>query len=762
MTTATNRGEELEKEYAKTKSSVQQYISEKADLLQTLETKESKVADLIDERNTQRSRQEVLKKEEELLLEHLRNDNRTLDAMVNEQRLIKDFVDRMEGFPDSVKFLNTSKKWIKAPLLSDIVNTSDEYKVLVENFLEPILNYYVVDTWTDAYKAIDLLYQAQKGKASFFVLESLPEAFGIQDSQGLTMLEVIDFDSKYQNLFTHLLADVKIFDHEENIVVTGSIGVLENGKLFKSRYHAYGGSVGLFEGKRIGRKKRLSELEKSIVQIKKKIAKSEDQFHRINKQNKELEEKLATYQIEEQQAEIQKITHQIELVQRDLQRSESLIFTFEEELSGGTTAADQFNLDIQKLIEKKGRIEKNIAELDELLPGHRDQFSKIKMTLGEHREKVQNLKIEHVELQSKLQGTIDKMQFLNQRVQSLMKQNEDEQRQFILDQKELSESKSWLDNNDRSIEQLYDHKKELDLAVQHAETTYYSLRDKIADQETQIRNLYQSISERGSLVEVLKEKKNNLDYQAQQIKDRLSIEFSYQAKVLQAPEGEISVDDLEPKVERLKMRIATYGDINPFALEAYNEMQERYDQIQKQREDILEAKQSLLQTIEEIETTASEQFVQAFETVSTSFKTVFRKLFSKDDDCDLVLLDPDNPLYSDIEILAKPKGKRPKSISQLSGGEKTLTATALLFSLYLLKPAPFCIFDEVDAPLDDQNIEKFNRIIQDFSGESQFVVITHNKLSMAAVDVIYGVHMQEQGVSGVTPVDLRSFVHDIA
>ena len=110
-------------------------------------------------------------------------------------------------------------------------------------------------------------------------------------------------------------------------------------------------------------------------------------------------------------------------------------------------------------------------------------------------------------------------------------------------------------------------------------------------------------------------------------------------------------------------------------------------------------------------------------------------------------------------ITAKPKGKRPQSINQLSGGEKTLTATALLFALYLLKPAPFCIFDEVDAPLDDANIEKFNKIIRKFSKESQFIIVTHNKQTMAAVDVIYGIFMQEQGVSGVSAVDFRDLDH---
>ena len=130
-------------------------------------------------------------------------------------------------------------------------------------------------------------------------------------------------------------------------------------------------------------------------------------------------------------------------------------------------------------------------------------------------------------------------------------------------------------------------------------------------------------------------------------------------------------------------------------------------------------------------------------------------MFTEKDDCDLKLSDPDNPLESTIEIMAKPKGKKPQTINQLSGGEKTLTATSLLFAIYLLKPAPFCIFDEVDAPLDDANIDKFNQIINEFSKDSQFIIVTHNKRTMTSTDIIYGITMAEQGISKVVPVNLR-------
>ena len=199
-----------------------------------------------------------------------------------------------------------------------------------------------------------------------------------------------------------------------------------------------------------------------------------------------------------------------------------------------------------------------------------------------------------------------------------------------------------------------------------------------------------------------------------------------------------------------------YGNVNPMAIEAYDEIKERHLLIVKQRNDLLDAKNNLLATIDEIEIKATEMFMQAFEQARLNFVKVFRSLFHEDDTCNLVLTDPEHPLESKIEIIAKPKGKQPVSINQLSGGEKTLTATALLFALYLLKPAPFCIFDEVDAPLDDANIAKFNKIIKNFSKDSQFIIVTHNKKTMEAVDIMYGITMVK-GISKVVPVDFRAW-----
>jgi chromosome segregation protein len=185
-------------------------------------------------------------------------------------------------------------------------------------------------------------------------------------------------------------------------------------------------------------------------------------------------------------------------------------------------------------------------------------------------------------------------------------------------------------------------------------------------------------------------------------------------------------------------------------------MKRRYDFIVEQKNDLVSAKDTLLQTIQEVETTANQQFLETFEQVRGHFQKVFKALFTDEDTADLILDKPDNLAETGIDIVAKPKGKRPSSITQLSGGEKTLTATALLFAIYLIKPAPFCILDEVDAPLDDANVGKFTNMIRQFSDNSQFIIVTHNKMTMSSVDVIYGVTMQEAGVSKLVPVDFRS------
>jgi chromosome segregation protein len=181
--------------------------------------------------------------------------------------------------------------------------------------------------------------------------------------------------------------------------------------------------------------------------------------------------------------------------------------------------------------------------------------------------------------------------------------------------------------------------------------------------------------------------------------------------------------------------------------------------LQNQFKDLQESERTLRQTIQEINQTAQKQFYDVFERIRTNFIHIFKTLFNEGDEADLQIEEGD-PLEAPIKIIAKPRGKRPASIEMLSGGEKTLTAIALLFAIYLVKPSPFCILDEVDAPLDDANIGRYLKLIRSFSDATQFIMITHNKLTMEAADTLYGVTMQEEGVSKLVSVQFSQYLGD--
>jgi len=216
---------------------------------------------------------------------------------------------------------------------------------------------------------------------------------------------------------------------------------------------------------------------------------------------------------------------------------------------------------------------------------------------------------------------------------------------------------------------------------------------------------------------------------------------------------DLDLDTLEAEAERIRETLETIGPVNPLAMEEHGEEVKRFEFLQTQRDDLVSARRSLLQAIREIDTTARTMFLDTFHAVQKNFSKVFQTLFGGGE-CSLGLTELDDPLESEIEIHAAPRGKRTQRIHLLSSGERTLVAVSLLFSIYLTKPSPFCLMDEVDAPLDDANVGRFTRLLDEFKQTSQFIVITHNPRTMQAADAVYGVTMQEPGVSSVVGVRL--------
>jgi chromosome segregation protein len=698
-------------------------------------------------------------------------DSRKLDAKQNEYNLTKSMVDNLEGFPESIRFLKKNADWAKnVPLFSDILFCREEYRVAIENYLEPLMNHYVVNNYDEAISAINLLSNSAKGRAQFFVLDSYApfksSALGgetFEKPVGISALDVIEVDSYYQPLCNYLLQNVYLVDDVNEQVLNnatlpeGVVLIGKSGKFNKSKHTMAGGSVGLFEGKRIGRAKNLENLAKEIKEIDSRV-------NDFKEQSQELQNKLAALKASGRAEELKQ-------KQLEVNRLNTELITVK-------TRQEQYQTFITNSLNRKDDIAKKIEglkaetiELQPLLAELKTQ-KQIQNDLLISKQAIFNELNEHVTVQSNTYNQ-ENIRFHQQqnKVSGIVKdldyretQKEHLEGRIKLNNAELEKVKAAIqenlqqaDNSDDDLLGMYAQKEELEKATQQAEQEYYEWRGKITESENEITSLRRKKDNAALIENELKDERNNLKLELNALKERLSVEFNVDIQDLIETDNAVteSEDELREKTEKLKRQMDDFGAINPMAVEAYNEMNERYQFIQTQKKDLAEAKASLLATIQEIDDTAKEKFMSAFVSIRENFIKVFRSLFNEEDSCDLVLTDPEHPLESDIDIIARPKGKRPLSINQLSGGEKTLTATAILFSLYLLKPAPFCIFDEVDAPLDDTNIDKFNNIIREFSKDSQFIIVSHNKRTIASTDIIYGVTMVEQGISRVVPVDLR-------
>ncbi len=702
----------------------------------------------------------------EVVREELSQVTRKLDSTRNEYSLTKSLVDNLEGFPEAIRFLRKHSNWgKKAPLLSDIISCPEEYRVTIENFLEPYMNYYVVEEEAQALQAVNLLSDAAKGKANFFVLKSFQnfEAYPAKIYGNTTpATEIVEFEGKFRKLVSWLLDHVYIVNGDFGDIPEDedSVFITKNGKVTISKHSIIGGSIGLFEGKRIGRAKNLEKLDREIKSFQVKIDQINQHLEKKQTELTRLKETTKRYAIEQQTVQINRLNETYVALRTKQEQYDQLLssnVTKSEDIIENSKALEKELTALKPNVEDKGKKLRSLEDQSNQLTA---QYNLESQNLNDKSNDYNQENIRVHQQDNRLNGLVQEISFKESMLKDASGSIEKNRKELNGVRGEISELLKNSESSDEHLIELYAHKEKLDGDVNETERNYYSHRGKIDQLEVDARDLQRN---RESIDTVLMELQNAIGeakLELSSVKERLSVEFNLKLDELindetQKDEHEQSEEGLGEKVERMRDRIERMGPVNPMAMEAYQEIKERHVFIREQKDDLIKAKTNLLSTIDEIDAVARETFLEAFGRIKENFVKVFRTLFTNEDDCDLRLSDPLDPLESSVEIIAKPKGKKPLTINQLSGGEKTLTAISVLFAIYLLKPAPFCIFDEVDAPLDDDNIDKFNKIIQDFSSESQFIIVTHNKRTMSAIDIIYGITMVEQGVSKVVPVDLR-------
>ncbi len=738
ITEAKNKLDILEKEIAEQREELESLLSKK-----------------------ERANENILSHQEKL--EGSRNtwmaENRKLDAKQNEHQLIKELVEKLEGFPESIKYLKNNSEWsVDAPLLSDIFEVEDEYTSAIENYLDKYLNYYVVENKQQALDAIEILKRNKKGKVGFFILSEIDGADSTSAPQGIGAVSIIKNEAKYNQLLKSLLGHVAITETGEGHAQKGQIILSKDGSSYKSANAIVGGFNGVFENNKIGRTQRLDKLGTEIESLISSAEKFKVEMSSLQEQilgfNQDLNEQLIKQKTNElNQKEIQhaRLVQEIENSSNQKTQSAERITTLQENITNKNNqieasrstfdnAKQQLSIAFESWQNSKQKFEVAEQEYNRL----QEEYNTQNIVLTKQQSKLNELEHERKIIAQQLQSNHDK-------INSYEQQKEDTAKQ-------LEETENNLKETQETLFELLKKKETEEKTLNEKDQAFYKFRNEIAEVESALNKRRREKEQSETLLNSIKDKLNNMKLELTSMKERLHIEFriDLDSVLSEDRKTEKPIEELNEEVEKLKKRIGNLGEVNPMAVEAFSEMKARYDFITEQRDDLNQAKENLLATIQEVEESANQKFLDTFHAVRENFINVFKALFTEDDQCDMKLTDPDDPAETSIEIYAQPKGKNPKTITQLSGGEKTLTSTAFLFAIYLIKPAPFCVLDEVDAPLDDANVGKFMKMIRKFSDNSQFIIVTHNKQTMSMVDVIYGVTMQEAGVSKLVPVDFRS------
>ena len=601
----------------------------------------------------------------------------------------------------------------------------------------------------------------KKGKANFFLLDQFGDtATNTSVPAGtLPALSVIEVDSNYKSLAYHLLGNVFIAEDESALENSNGQIILEKtGKYLKGKYSIIGGSVGLFEGKKIGRAKNLEKLieeihtqEQVVAGIRQTIQEKHNEVIGYNEQLKE-------QAIKQTQQEINQLTNQVFALQNKVENLHALQSTsrnrleeLQQQLETSQQSISGTRSELTELLQLIEETGSRLVEIEQSYKTAEQEYNSANAVYNEF-----NLSL--TRQQSRINSIKQELEFKRNQLNDLTNQIEINSSQLKQVSEDITASENLLNQAEEGLLDMMRKKEADEQVLNQADQAYYTIRNLLNEKEAALRTKVKEKEQLEHSLGAIKDRLNELKLQLAGMKERLQVEFRINLDdIIDQPRtSETPVEELQEKSERMKKRLENLGEVNPTAIEAFTEMKKRYEFILEQKNDLVSAKDSLLQTIAEVESTANQKFLDTFNQVKENFIKVFKALFTEEDQCDLILENPENLAETGIDIIAKPKGKRPSSITQLSGGEKTLTATALLFAIYLIKPAPFCILDEVDAPLDDANVGKFTNMIRRFSEESQFIIVTHNKMTMSAVDAIYGVTMQEPGVSKLVPVDFRN------
>ena len=645
--------------------------------------------------------------------------------------------------------------------VSELIHIKKEYKNAVMSALKQTSNFLVFDSKENALKAIKLMSEKKCGGVNIIPLDwisniNLNLRKNINLSKDKLIGWAVDFikcDEKIKNLAEFLLFDVlivkdNVFEKEfENVISENKINLVDLSGVMMDRFgfiHTVGDDVDSEVSEKF------SEIEKLKIEIDK-----------TSKDIKELENLKRDYV---NQVEI--LSENLGLISYEIASSEKRLREIENEISISDFEVKKDKEHLAKMEKERKQLEIFIID-KEAIEKQKSELKIIKEEQTKLLVEIEKTKLQESQLEQKrkeLEGVVYDKSLRLIKFQEEFKGVESEfARNVELDKEcrnkinlgkelieklyeEIKDCVEKVDLSQNKIDELFKSKSEFEENVNQIRTVQAELKNELFEKE---KNLKEKRFQKERRANDIFNFELELSKQEQQEKtlleklDGISIEIT---ELDRMDGAEIEIKKRE--IEGLTKKLESFGPVNFTALNEYQIEKERYDNLVNQRSDIIEAEKTLMETIHKINKTASEKFKETFDKIRVNFKDVFVKFF-ENGEADLMLSDESDLLESKIMVVSKPFGKKLQSISLLSAGEKALTAIALLMAIYLVKPSPFCILDEVDAPLDDANIDRFIDVIKQFSKNTQFILVTHNKKSMESAKYIYGITMEENGISKI-------------
>lgn len=701
--------------------------------------------------------------------ERVRSTERRRDALNAEVQLLESMLSSYEDLSGAVQYL-ASSDWAadRFTTVADVLACDDAHRLALDAALGSYSGCIVVHTDADAHRAIAKLRADEQGRATFIVLSRVSGTAATRPSVGVKPLRelVRTTNPQYDPLADLLLQGAYLVDTLER---AEALAVKAGGN---ARYFTPSGewvdAHGMVHaggrqdtpsavGNRLGRRE---QLERTQVEL----ATATDEAKRAIEEETRLRQNLLDVPIEQLESSLAEARRRVHDLEKLADRASYELEAAVNRASELEERRDQALRDRGNILDEVRRLEQAVevatARLDSTSAQVEEARASFEVADNETRESAAALNeanIHALQARNEHENLSRDLDRTRREISELRDRTEERSRLMTELDATIEASRSRLEETRDAWKLLEGRRNELEEAVAYADEAVRQTREAISNVESELRGIRRSREQLLREENLRNVRLAEVQTRSADLVEHIQEEFSIDLPVAVEQQSIPIPDDFDERSARsrvgeLRQSLRSLGGVNELALEAYEEEKERLDFLMQQQEDLERAERTLLETIREINTTASERFLETFELIRSNFQRIFTDLFGAEAAADLELEDPNDPLESAIEIKARPRGKRPSTISQLSGGEKTLTAIALLFGIYLVKPSPFCILDEVDAPLDDANVERFMRLIRQFAADTQFILVTHNKLTMQAADRLYGITMQEQGVSRLVGV----------